>query len=33
VETHDDEGRIAVMSENQMCDLLGLPEDTTNIPI
>ena len=33
VETHDDEGRIALMSENQICELLGLTEeDTTNIP-
>jgi len=32
VETHDDEGRIALMSENQICELLGLTEeDTTNI--
>ncbi|KAG8096466.1 hypothetical protein GUJ93_ZPchr0013g35509 [Zizania palustris] len=34
VETHDDEGRIELMSESQMCDLLGLAyEDTQNIPI
>ena len=33
VETHDDEGRIALMSESQICELLGLTEeDTTNIP-
>ena len=33
VETHDDEGRIALMGENQICELLGLTEeDTTNIP-
>ena len=32
VETHDDECRIALMSENQICELLGLTEDTTNIP-
>ena len=33
VETYDDEGRIALMSENQICELLGLTEeDTTNIP-
>ena len=33
VETHDDEGRIALMSENQICELLGLTEeDTINIP-
>ena len=32
VETHDDEGCIALMSENQICKLLGLTEDTTNIP-
>ena len=33
VETHDDEGRIALMSESQICELLGLIEEgTTNIP-
>ena len=33
VETHDDEGRIALMSESQICELLGLTEEgTTNIP-
>lgn len=33
VETHDDEGRIALMSESQICELLGvIEEDTTNIP-
>ncbi|KAG8100765.1 hypothetical protein GUJ93_ZPchr0013g34419 [Zizania palustris] len=32
VETHDDEGRIAIMSENQICELVGLTEDTTNVP-
>ena len=33
VETHDDEGRIALMSESQNCELLGLTEEgTTNIP-
>ena len=33
VETHDGEGRIALMSENQICELFGLTEeDTTNIP-
>ena len=33
VETHDEEGRIAVMSENQMCELLGLSEEEArNIP-
>lgn len=30
VETHDDEGRIALLSENQMCELLGLREDETH---
>lgn len=33
VETHDDEGRIDVISESQMCELLGLADKvTTNIP-
>jgi hypothetical protein len=33
VETHDDEGRIEIMSESQMCELLGLrDEGTPNIP-
>jgi hypothetical protein len=37
VETHDDEGRIQLMSESQMCELLGLTKEgttneTTNIP-
>lgn len=32
VETHDDEGRIAIMSESQMCELLGFTEKgTTNM--
>jgi hypothetical protein len=32
VETHDDEGRIDLMSESQMCELLGLTDkDTTKI--
>ena len=32
VETHDDEGRIEIMSENQMCALLGIfDEGTSNI--
>jgi hypothetical protein len=31
VETHDDEGRIALISENQMYELLGLREEETNI--
>ena len=31
VETHDDEGRIALMSENQICELLGLIEEDTTI--
>ena len=26
VETHDEEGRIALISENQMCELLGMRE-------
>jgi hypothetical protein len=31
VETHDDEGRIALMSESQICEFLGMTEeDTTN---
>ncbi|EES05011.1 hypothetical protein SORBI_3004G139800 [Sorghum bicolor] len=33
VETHDDEGRIEIISENQMCELLGIfDEGTSNIP-
>ncbi|CAO2190077.1 unnamed protein product, partial [Urochloa humidicola] len=33
VETHDEEGRINLMSEGQMCELLGLTDRvTTNIP-
>ncbi|CAO2206595.1 unnamed protein product [Urochloa humidicola] len=32
VETHDEEGRIDIMSESQMCELLGLTDEvTTNI--
>ena len=31
VETHDDEGRIALMSENQICEVLGLIEEDTTI--
>jgi hypothetical protein len=31
VETHDDEGRIELMSESQMCEILGLSDEgTTN---
>ena len=34
VETHDDEGRIQLMSESQMCEILGLTDEgTPNIPI
>ena len=29
VETYDDEGRIALVSENQMCEILGLREEET----
>ena len=29
VETHDDEGRIALVSEKQMCEILGLREEET----
>ena len=32
VETHDDEGRIALISENRMYELLGLREEHTNVP-
>jgi hypothetical protein len=33
VETHDEEDRIALLSENQMYELLGLREEkTTNEP-
>ena len=33
VETRDDEGRIELMSESQMCELLGLADEgTSNIP-
>jgi hypothetical protein len=32
-ETHDDEGRIELMSESQMCQLLGFTDEgTTNVP-
>jgi hypothetical protein len=31
VETHDEEGRIELMSENQMYEILGLREEKTNI--
>jgi hypothetical protein len=31
VETHDDEGRIELISESQMCEILGLSDEgTTN---
>ena len=33
VETHDDEGRIQLMSESPMCEILGLTDEgTPNIP-
>ena len=33
METHDEEGRIALMSENQIYKFLGLrEEETTNVP-
>jgi hypothetical protein len=33
VEVHDDEGRIELMSESQMCEILGLTnEGTPNVP-
>jgi hypothetical protein len=33
VETHDDEGRIDLMSESKIYDLLGLTDEvTTNVP-
>jgi hypothetical protein len=32
VETHDDEGRIKLISEDHMCELLGLREETTVVP-
>ncbi|KAG2638430.1 hypothetical protein PVAP13_2NG594320 [Panicum virgatum] len=33
VDTHDDEGRIELLSESQMCELLGLADEgTPNIP-
>ncbi|CAN6274954.1 unnamed protein product [Urochloa humidicola] len=31
VETHDEEGRIALMSENQLCELLGFREEETTL--
>jgi hypothetical protein len=32
-ETHDDEGRIQLISESQMCQVLGLTDEgTTNVP-
>ena len=31
VETHDDEGRIALVSEKQMCEILGLREEETHV--
>jgi hypothetical protein len=31
VETHDEEGRIELMSENQMYEILGLREEETNV--
>jgi len=31
VETHDDEGCIALMSEKQMCEILGLTEEETHL--
>jgi hypothetical protein len=32
VETHDDEGRIELISEDHMSELLGLREETTVTP-
>jgi hypothetical protein len=32
VETHDDEGRIELMSESQMCELLGIRDESAPIP-
>jgi diadenosine tetraphosphatase ApaH/serine/threonine PP2A family protein phosphatase len=32
VETHDDEGRIEIISEDHMCELLGLRRETTTGP-
>jgi hypothetical protein len=29
VETHDDEGRIQIMSESQMCELFGFTDEGT----
>ena len=31
IETHDDEGRIEIMSENQMCALLGIFDEADQI--
>ena len=31
VETHDDEGRIALVSEKKMCEILGLTEEETHV--
>ena len=31
VETHDDECRIALVSEKQMCEILGLREEETHV--
>ncbi|CAO2203479.1 unnamed protein product [Urochloa humidicola] len=31
VETHDEEGRVALMSENQLCELLGFREEETTL--
>ena len=31
VETHDDEGRIALVSEKQMCEILGLRKGETHV--
>ena len=31
METHDEEGRFALISENQMCELLGLREEEHTI--
>jgi hypothetical protein len=33
VETHDEEGRIELMSENQMYEILGFREEKTNVPV
>jgi hypothetical protein len=31
VETHDDEGHIALVSEKQMCEILGMTEEETHV--